>query len=97
MNKSILLLNCSNFQIGYQLKNQSDSLCRHLTLKEVSFVEELRQAQGDRASKVLQTKSKASGSKFPPTLNPELFQMHLKPGGVPDIEAMKQIFPYRGP
>jgi hypothetical protein len=79
------------------LKNESDSLCRYLTLKEVSFVDELRQVQGQRALQVLQSRSDISGSNLPQTLNPKLFQMHMKMGGVPDIEAMKQIFPYREP
>ena len=85
------------FQIGYQLKNSSDELCRHLAMTEVTFVDELREVQGQRALKLLRDRKSDSGPDVPVTVNPDLFRMHLKPGGIPDIETMKQIFPYRGP
>ena len=66
-------------------------------MNEVTFVEELREVQGQRAQQLLRDRRGASGSGVPVTVNPDLFRMHLKPGGIPDIEAMKQIFPYRGP
>jgi len=87
--------------IGYQLKNNNDTICHYLTLKERSFVDELRERQAVKSQKIL---GELSGpetanikNKSTNVYDSKLFKSYLKESGVPDIEEMKKVFPFKGP
>lgn len=87
--------------IGYQLKDDNDTTCHYLTLKERSFVDELRERQTKKSQKKLSHSVKNSkmsnNNKSTQLYDSKLFKSYMKENGVPDIEEMKKIFPFKGP